>query len=184
MSIETYQSVDELIDEHMPLADRIASQFMFQRPWFFGMADEIRAAALRGLWEAARKFDPSRGFKFETYAIHRIRGHIIDWTRDELGRRKTDGTSRRVKVVDYDVLRVGDQREALREIMARDTFEASISMLNAREKQMVRLRVRGYTMNEIAERVGVSESRISQQFKEIFAKMRQWSGADEVRYDK
>jgi RNA polymerase sigma factor for flagellar operon FliA len=31
-----------------------------------------------GLIDAIEKFDPSRGFKFETYAIARIKGAIID----------------------------------------------------------------------------------------------------------
>ena len=31
-----------------------------------------------GLFDAIEKFDPSRGFKFETYAIARIKGAIID----------------------------------------------------------------------------------------------------------
>jgi RNA polymerase sigma factor for flagellar operon FliA len=31
-----------------------------------------------GLIDAIEKFDPSRGFKFETYAIARVKGAIID----------------------------------------------------------------------------------------------------------
>lgn len=42
-----------------------------------GWDDAVAAGAL-GLTEAARKFDLDRGAKFRTYAIHRIRGSVLD----------------------------------------------------------------------------------------------------------
>lgn len=43
--------------------------------------EDAFSCGLLGLLEAIDKFDPSRGFKFETYALHRIRGAILDGLR-------------------------------------------------------------------------------------------------------
>lgn len=41
-------------------------------------AGDLAGYGLFGLMDAIEKFDPDMGFKFETYAVNRIRGHIID----------------------------------------------------------------------------------------------------------
>ncbi|HYJ33120.1 MAG TPA: FliA/WhiG family RNA polymerase sigma factor [Candidatus Binatia bacterium] len=40
--------------------------------------DDLTSAAIIGLFDALEKFDASKGTKFETYAIWRIRGAILD----------------------------------------------------------------------------------------------------------
>lgn len=40
--------------------------------------DELESYGYFGLMDALEKYDPDRGFKFETYAMRRIRGAIID----------------------------------------------------------------------------------------------------------
>ncbi|MER3485126.1 MAG: hypothetical protein C4345_03265, partial [Chloroflexota bacterium] len=44
-------------------------------------AEDVLSYGTLGLIEAIERFDPSRGIKFETYAISRIRGAIIDGLR-------------------------------------------------------------------------------------------------------
>ena len=44
--------------------------------------DDLVSYGLFGLFDAIEKFQPSRGLKFETYAVTRIRGAIIDALRD------------------------------------------------------------------------------------------------------
>ncbi len=46
--------------------------------------DDAAGVALEGLCHAARKFDPSRGHAFSTYASHWIRQRIQRWHRDRL----------------------------------------------------------------------------------------------------
>lgn len=46
--------------------------------------DELLAAGREGLFEAARRFDPSRGASFRTYANYRVEGTIIDTVRRSL----------------------------------------------------------------------------------------------------
>ncbi|PAV30024.1 FliA/WhiG family RNA polymerase sigma factor [Virgibacillus profundi] len=45
--------------------------------------DDIRSFGLIGLYDALKKFEPSRDLKFDTYASFRIRGAIIDGLRKE-----------------------------------------------------------------------------------------------------
>jgi RNA polymerase sigma factor for flagellar operon FliA len=40
--------------------------------------DDLVSYGVFGLMDAIAKFDPDKGVKFETYAVARIRGHIID----------------------------------------------------------------------------------------------------------
>ena len=45
--------------------------------------DDLISFGTIGLLEAVKRFDPSRGLKFETYATNRIRGEIIDQLRSQ-----------------------------------------------------------------------------------------------------
>lgn len=45
--------------------------------------DDLMGYGIEGLIEAVDRFDPARGLKFETYAITRIRGSIIDSLRSQ-----------------------------------------------------------------------------------------------------
>jgi RNA polymerase sigma factor FliA len=45
--------------------------------------DGVESAAMAGLLQAIDKFQPERGFLFKTYAVHRIRGAMIDACRDQ-----------------------------------------------------------------------------------------------------
>jgi RNA polymerase sigma factor for flagellar operon FliA len=46
--------------------------------------DELLAAGREGLFEAARRFEPTRGASFRTYANYRVEGAIIDAVRHSL----------------------------------------------------------------------------------------------------
>ncbi|MDH7576735.1 MAG: FliA/WhiG family RNA polymerase sigma factor [Bacillota bacterium] len=43
--------------------------------------DDLISAGVYGLISAVDRFDPERGFKFETFALARIKGAILDWLR-------------------------------------------------------------------------------------------------------
>lgn len=51
---------------------------------YFNKEDEedVIGHGILGLIEAARRFDPAKGVKFNTFAVHRIKGAIIDYLRD------------------------------------------------------------------------------------------------------
>ena len=79
---------DSLVIEHISLAKRIAGQMARRGFGWVGM-DELEAAAMFGLTEAAQRYDSTRGEPFGGFATKRIRGAILDHLRscDPLPRR-------------------------------------------------------------------------------------------------
>jgi RNA polymerase sigma factor for flagellar operon FliA len=74
------RSVDlrnRLILHYAPLVKYVAGRVSAGLPHTIEQADLV-SYGMFGLIDAIDKFDPGRGFKFETYAISRIRGSIID----------------------------------------------------------------------------------------------------------
>lgn len=79
---ETKESPEvlERFSSALPLVDIVARQIMRT---LGGAAelDELLSFGREGLWDAARKFDDSRGVPFRGYANFRVRGAIIDGIR-------------------------------------------------------------------------------------------------------
>jgi RNA polymerase sigma factor for flagellar operon FliA len=68
---------DELILNYSPLVKYVAGRLASSLPQTVDTADLI-SYGIFGLIDAIEKFDLSRAIKFETYAISRIKGAIID----------------------------------------------------------------------------------------------------------
>src|SRR5579864_5567074 len=68
---------DELIMAHLPMIRHILSRLVAHLPPGIDV-ENLTSAGTLGLVEAANKFDPERGIKFETYAFSRIRGAVFD----------------------------------------------------------------------------------------------------------
>ncbi|MGH1505903.1 MAG: RNA polymerase sigma factor WhiG [Acidimicrobiales bacterium] len=68
---------DQLIVYYAPLVKYVASRIAAGLPQNVDQADLV-SYGMFGLIDAITKFDPGRGFKFETYAISRIKGAVLD----------------------------------------------------------------------------------------------------------
>lgn len=68
---------DRLIVHYSPLVKFVAGRVSVGLPQNIEQADLV-SYGIFGLIDAIDKFDPARGIKFETYAINRIKGAIID----------------------------------------------------------------------------------------------------------
>jgi len=68
---------ERLIIHYSPLVKFVAGRVAAGLPHSIEQADLV-SYGIFGLIDAIDKFDPERGFKFETYAISRIKGAIID----------------------------------------------------------------------------------------------------------
>jgi RNA polymerase sigma factor for flagellar operon FliA len=68
---------DRLVRENLPLVDYAVTQMAARVPRHVGR-DELVSAAMAGLAQAARSFDPSRDCRFDHYASQRIRGALLD----------------------------------------------------------------------------------------------------------
>jgi RNA polymerase sigma factor for flagellar operon FliA len=68
---------DQLIVHYAPLVKFVAGRVGSGLPSSVDQADLVSYGIL-GLMDAIAKFDPARGYKFETYAISRIKGSMLD----------------------------------------------------------------------------------------------------------
>ncbi len=67
----------KLLEEYLPLVKNVAGRMAMGFPKSVELNDLVNTGVI-GLIEALTNFDPSRGVKFETYAVPRIRGAILD----------------------------------------------------------------------------------------------------------
>jgi RNA polymerase sigma factor for flagellar operon FliA len=73
----THLARERLILHYSPLVKFVAGRVASGLPQNIEQSDLV-SYGIFGLIDAIDKFDPARGFKFETYAISRIKGAIID----------------------------------------------------------------------------------------------------------
>lgn len=92
-------SKDKLLVEYAHLVKYVAARIMVNLPKHVDSNDLI-SAGIMGLIKSVETFEPERGFKFETYAGHKIRGAILD----EL--RSLDWVPRSVRQKSRDLQRV------------------------------------------------------------------------------
>jgi RNA polymerase sigma factor for flagellar operon FliA len=72
---------DRLVIEHLPLVRSISGRLRRILPPYVDEDDLIHAGIL-GLFDAALKYNPRKGVKFESYAHYRIKGAMLDSLRD------------------------------------------------------------------------------------------------------
>lgn len=68
---------EQIVNHYLPLVKMVAGRIAMGLPQFVER-DDLISNGYFGLLEAIDRFDPRRGFKFETYAVVRIRGAILD----------------------------------------------------------------------------------------------------------
>lgn len=66
-----------LLNRYLPLVRNVAGRMAVNFPRSVELSDLVNTGVI-GLIEAFQNFDPERGVKFETYAVPRIRGAILD----------------------------------------------------------------------------------------------------------
>jgi RNA polymerase sigma factor FliA len=83
-------NVEDMLDQYIPLVHTVVAK-MKKSLSDQADVDELISYGMTGLWDAAQKFDQAQGVKFETYAVQRIRGGILD------GLRQSDHASRTLR---------------------------------------------------------------------------------------
>jgi RNA polymerase sigma factor FliA len=74
------QERDALIMRHLPLAHYVVERLHVRGTTSVGYEDLVSCAIL-GLIDAVDRYDPDRGVRFESYALPRIRGTVVDMMR-------------------------------------------------------------------------------------------------------
>ena len=75
--MNTPSSTEEYVKKFAPLVKRIAYHLMAKLPASVHVDDLIQAGLI-GLMDAAENYDDTQGAQFETYAVQRIRGSMLD----------------------------------------------------------------------------------------------------------
>ena len=109
---------ESLILQYTPLVKYVVGRLAIGLPATMDYEDVLSDGTI-GLIEAVERFDPSKGVKFETYAISRIRGSIIDQLR------KADRLPRSAR---QNMRKVDQATEALREKLGRDPKDTEIAV--------------------------------------------------------
>lgn len=68
---------EQLVHHYLPLVKLVAGRIAIGMPQHVDK-DDLISNGFFGLLESIDRFDPERGIKFETYAVVRIRGSILD----------------------------------------------------------------------------------------------------------
>ena len=97
---------DRLVLQYSPLVKYVAGRVRSGLPSTVEQADLVSDGVI-GLMDAIDKFDPDRGLQFQTYAVSRIRGAIVD------GLRASDWVPRSVreKIRDINAAQAGLERQ-------------------------------------------------------------------------
>lgn len=167
---------EALVEEHHEFARRVARRVVSETAIPIEIDDAV-GCALVGLVDAARRFDPERldGDRFASFAYPRIRGEIIDHVRrNSLVSRSDLAQGERARVFSLDT--VGVARERGEEGSAADVevevpapsgdremyidLRDAMSGLSDRESYVVMAFATGASGVEVAEELGISETRV------------------------
>ncbi len=120
----------ELVERYLPLVKAAVDRIKFKLPKTIDEEDLTNSAVI-GLIDALRKFDPRKKTKFETYAMWRIKGAILD----EL--RALDWASRSVRRKARDIQR---QLQIMEQKLGRSVSDNEVAdRLNISSKDMSKL---------------------------------------------
>jgi RNA polymerase sigma factor FliA len=71
------RAIEDVLARFSPLVKYVVDKISATLPKTVDI-DDLQSSAVIGLYDAWEKFDASRGTKFETYAVWRIRGAVLD----------------------------------------------------------------------------------------------------------
>jgi RNA polymerase sigma factor for flagellar operon FliA len=131
----TAEARERLILHYSPLVKFVAGRVAAGLPQSIEQSDLV-SYGIFGLIDAIDKFDPGRGFKFETYAISRIKGAIIDELRSidwvpRSVRAKARAVERAYSKLENELRRTPDDREVAAELgMSESELDAVLSQVS------------------------------------------------------
>ena len=108
---------EKLVLQYGPLVKYVVGRLAIGLPSIMDFEDVLSDGTI-GLIEAVERFDPTTGVKFETYAIRRVRGSIID------ALRRADRLPRSVR---QNARKINDQTNKLRESLGRDPEDYEVA---------------------------------------------------------
>ncbi|GED34014.1 sigma-70 family RNA polymerase sigma factor [Brevibacillus centrosporus] len=164
MNTALNNDVDALVRNTLPFVHHILKNYYPPAGFDY---DDLYQVGCIGLVKAAKKFDPSFGIKFTTYA-----GHFIE---NELRRmiRTQKAVKRSGDVFSMDG--TGDEEEgSLADLLANfDSVEEEVeakllfSELMRQDPDITMLALQGYTQKEIGSKLGISQVHVSRKIRKL-----------------
>lgn len=152
MTTFTTEERHALVLNHISLAKKIA--YSKKKKLSHISLDELNSAAYLGLVEAANNYNPEKNDCFSAFAIWRIIGAVRDYLRELSWGSRSNPLKQ--KVLDENYFFYDDLSYA-------PYFDELIVNLDATNKTVLRLYYQeGLKIKQIADKVGVHQSRISQ----------------------
>jgi RNA polymerase sigma factor (sigma-70 family) len=163
-------TANTLVEQHIPWANKLAHRKKKTLPKFIDL-EEIKSAAYMGLVEAASRYNPELNVEFTTFSYQRIWGAIHDYLREQGWMKR--GEYQQMLSLDLDTAHndgetctLGDLVEAKPESDTEESFEViTLKMDNQAKSVLKHYFVDEYSMKEVGQKFGVSESRVSQLIK-------------------
>jgi len=167
--------VEAVMDQYIPLVHMVVAKM---KKSLSDQADEneLVSFGMTGLWDAGRKFDPAQGVKFETYAVQRIRGEILD------GLRQTDHVSRTLRKKEKTIREAVDTLEQayLRQPTPLEVSEhLGMSVAEYDETQMQLSFIKHDSLDEPMDGDGSGNAAVHQLEDHYFTKQEDWLEAKE-----
>ncbi len=121
------------------------------------------SAGMLGYSQARTRFDESRNVKFKTFAEYRIKGAVLDEVRKMIGDERAK-TPRARRVEEYDYELKSDDNDMINNLESGMDVDSTLEELglNNRDVEIIRCRIEGYSIRELAREFKFSESRASQ----------------------
>lgn len=108
---------NHLLQEHAPLVKRLAHQMKAKLPHSVEVDDLVQAGMI-GLLDAVNRYEDNHGAQFETYAVQRIRGAMLD----EL--RNSDWLPRSIR---QNMRKIEDAMQKLQQRLGRPPLETEVA---------------------------------------------------------
>lgn len=182
-------SQQRLVLDHLDLVRRIARKF-HQRCSAVRDLEDIEGDGFVGLIDAARRFDPGRRVKFNTYASQRIRGAMMDGLRDsdEVSRSQRRAGNQ-TRIISHCEMRPiekdsGESIDPLSRLLSREPDPSGRSMicdqvrillrpLPRPQRMLVTLHIlHGLSLRQCGRVLGYSESWCSVEFRRSMDRLR------------
>jgi RNA polymerase sigma factor for flagellar operon FliA len=186
---------NRLVEQYLPLVKYNGERIWARLPEGVEL-DDLVSAGIFGLMDAIDAFDLSRGVKFETYCVPRIRGAMLDELRTmdwvpRLVRSKASKLNEAMKTLEAKYGRAPSEQE-LAEHMQISLAELEKMVLDANAVNLISLNKKWYetdslnrnerliiilyyyeelTMKEIGATLDLSESRVSQMHSSIMQRL-------------
>lgn len=130
--------------------------------------EDATQEGLLALWQAALRFDPSKGVKFGTYAVTLIWGYVGNWLRDE-----REESGRVTPVGRPDWLSGKASHEGFDDVDFLDYLGNLTRGLHPQQKKVLYLRFgMGMGQREVGNKLGVTHQRINQIEREAVQRLR------------